>query len=317
MDQVKSGVFAIVMACTIWGLSPLYYKLLSDVPPLELLAHRTLWSAVLFTGVLALGGRLGDLRRGFGDPKVLRVLAIAAGFVSINWFVFIFAIQIGRATEASLGYYIFPLVAVAIGIVVFKEPAGRTRLVAFALAALGVGVLAVGLGAMPWISLVLAFSFGIYGALKKTVDMPPVASVTIEVLVLAPPALAFLAWLHAGPAGGHFGQDIRHSALLIASGPITAVPLMLFAHATRRVSLATVGLVQYLNPTLQFLCAIAIFREPFGSVHMLAFALIWTALAIYSAHAWRQEKARRRASIVAATLGHTVTKSRSEASAKP
>ena len=306
MTEATKGVAAMIGACTIWGLSALYYKLLAHVPPLEVLSHRTLWSLVFFAAVLALQGRLHMVARLAASRAALPV-AFAAVMISTNWFLFIFSIQVERATEASLGYYIFPLVAVLLGMIAFGETLGRGRALAVALAATAVVVLAAGLGAAPWISLALAFTFGFYGLMKKRVAAGPVVSVTTEVLILAPLALIWLAGVHmAGWGGltgrtlGIYGSDMGTSLLLMLSGPLTATPLILFSYATRRVAMATVGLVQYLNPTLQFLVAVLVFAEPFTTWHAIAFPLIWTALAIYSGDNLRQERAARRRAASAA-----------------
>jgi chloramphenicol-sensitive protein RarD len=315
MGEPARGVAAMVAACTIWGLSALYYKLLDHVPPLEVLAHRTLWSLAFFAGVLALQGRLSGLLAAIDRPaKAARIFA-AALFISCNWFLFIFSVQTGRATEASLGYYVFPLVAVLLGRVAFGERLGPRQWLAVALAAVAVTVLALGNGVAPWIALGLAGSFGLYGLMKKRLAVGPVTSVTAEVLLLAPIALAVL-WT-VGRDGGAFGASAGDSLLLMLSGPLTAIPLMLFAYAARRVAYATVGLVQYLNPTLQFLVAVSVFGEAFGPYDAIAFPLIWAALAIYSLATLAREKAARRASSVSSAEPVGVTSPRSEGAAKP
>ncbi len=324
MTDAARGVAAMVGACLIWGLSPIYFKALAHVPPLELLSHRTLWSALFFLGVLALQRRLGVLGAALGSPAGAARILAAALAIATNWFIFIFAIQAGRATEASLGYYIFPLVAVVIGVFAFGERPRPAQWGAVALAALAVLVLTWGQGAAPWIALCLSVSFGLYGLAKKRLAVGPVVSVTGEVLLLSPLALLVLGLVHGGlwPLGvpgqaGHFGGDTATTLLLAAAGPITATPLILFSYATRRISLGTVGLVQYLNPTLQFTVAVVIFAEPFGPFHAIAFPLIWTALALYTASALRAEKAARRASMAAAAVGAVPMNARSEGSAKP
>jgi chloramphenicol-sensitive protein RarD len=280
------------------------------VPPLEVLAHRTVWAAVFFGLVLALQRRGAEMRAALAAPRVWAVLAAAAVFISANWFGFIHAIQVGRALEASLGYYTFPLVAVALGYLVLGERYSRLQSVAIGLAVLAVLVLTLGLGAAPWIALLLAGTFGGYGLLKNRIGLGPVVSVFFETALLAPFALVWLGGLHAGlwgdPSGrpgGFFGTDAGASALLVLSGPMmTGGPLILFAYAARRVRLATLGLVQYLNPTLQFLVAVGIFGEPFTRWHAIAFPLIWTGLAIYSRESWRGARARQSRSISAGTV---------------
>lgn len=316
MTEAGKGVAALVAACTVWGLSGLYYKLLAHVPPIEILAHRTLWSLVFFTLVLLAQGRLSQLGAALGSPRAVGIVLFAALMISTNWFVFILSIQIGRATEASLGYYLFPLVAVGIGRVIFGERLSRMQATAVALAALAVTVLTLGLGAAPWIALVLSMSFGLYGLVKKQLSAGPVVSVTAEVLLLSPIALVVLLLAHQG-TGGAYGADLTDSLLLMFSGILTAGPLMLFSYASKRVRMGTVGLVQYINPTLQFLVAVMIFSEPFSTWHLVAFALIWSALALYSVSSVSLERAARRARVNASTLSTTVMNPAKDGSAKP
>ena len=282
MSEVKKGVLAMVVACIVWGLSPLYYKLLVSVPPIELLSHRTIWSLVLFALVLFIQGRLRGALGVLGNRKIMATLFIAALMIAFNWFVFIYSIQINRATESSLGYFIFPLVSVIFGVVLFREKLGRAQMFAVMLAAVAVLILTYGLGQAPWIALSVSVSFGIYGVIKKSLSIPAIVTVTLEVLLLSPIALMILYLHHASDSGGQFGQSLSVSLLLILSGPMTATPLILFSYATRRVALATVGILQYINPSLQFLCATVLFLEPLSLWHAIAFPLIWAALALYS-----------------------------------
>lgn len=316
MTEAGKGVVALVATCTVWGLSGLFYKLLANIPPIEILAHRTIWSLVFFSLVLLVQGRLGQMRAALGSPRAVLIVAFTALMISINWFVFILSIQIGQATEASLGYYMFPLVAVGIGRVVFGERLSRMQAIAVALAVLAVVVLTLGLGVAPWIALVLSVSFGLYGLMKKRLSAGPVVSVTAEVLVLSPIAMVVLALAHCG-GGGAFGADLTDSLLLMFSGILTASPLMMFSYASKRVRMGTVGLVQYINPTLQFLVAVLIFAEPFSGWHLVAFVLIWGALALYSAASVSIERAARRARVSASTLSTTVMNPAKDGSAKP
>lgn len=316
MTEARKGVLAMIGAAVIWGLSPLYYKLLTHVPPLEVLAHRTFWSLILFAGLLAMQGRLVEVGRALRGWRRAGLIAVASLMISTNWFLFIYATQVDRVTETSLGYYIFPLVAVMIGRFAFGEQLGSAQWAAVGLAALAVAILTWGLGGLPWISLTLAVTFGLYGAIKKTLPVGPMVSVTCEVLVLAPVSLGVLLWVQA-QGQGVFGQSGRDTVLLLASGPITALPLILFSYAARRASMATVGLLQYINPTLQFLCAVAIFAEPFTPWHQAAFPLIWVALAIYSLAALRQDRAARRRVMASSALSAQVRNPDSDASAKP
>lgn len=278
-----------VAAAVIWGLSPIFYKALTHVPAPEVLAHRTGWSFVFFAGVLVVQGRLGEIRVALGSWRKVGVIALASVMISANWFLFILSIQIGKATEASLGYYIFPLVAVLVGRFGFGERLARAQWLAVALAALAVAVLTVGLGVAPWIALVLASTFGLYSGIKKGLAVGPVVSVTCETLFFLPIGLSILMLQH-GAGQGAFGREVWDSALLILSGPMTALPLILFSYAARRTSMATVGLLQYINPTLQFLIAVTLFGEPFTLWHQMAFVLIWGALVIFSVASLRQAR---------------------------
>lgn len=313
MSQTMRGLVAMIAVSAIWGVIPLYYHLLAHVPPLEILSHRTLWSFLFFGAVLAAQHRLGAV------PWLLRgrsawVVAIGALMISTNWFVFILAIQIGKVVESSLGYYIFPLVAVSLGVVFLGERLSRGQVWAVGLAALAVVVLTLGLGVAPWIALILAFSFGLYGLVKKQLSAGPVVSVTAEVALLAPLALVWLAGLHSGlwqdgsgRAGAVFGRDWVTTALLMLSGPLTAGPLILFSYASRRITLSSVGLIQYINPTLQFLCAVLVLGEGITPWHGVAFTLIWAALALYTLESWRQDRASRNAARSAGTSPTTLT----------
>ena len=282
MTEIQKGVLAMVVACLIWGLSPLYYKLLVSVPPIELLSHRTIWSMVLFSLILLMQGRLQGSFKVLQDKKIAAILLIAALMIAFNWFVFIYSIQVNRATESSLGYFIFPLVSVVFGVVLFRENLSPTQISAVMLAAAAVIILTFGLGQVPWIALSVSVSFGIYGVIKKSLSIPAIVTVTLEVLLLSPIALMILYLHHASDSGGQFGQSLSVSLLLVLSGLMTATPLILFSYATRRVELATVGILQYINPSLQFLCATVLFLEPLSIWHAFAFPLIWIALALYS-----------------------------------
>jgi chloramphenicol-sensitive protein RarD len=316
MTPRTTGIIAITGACVIWGLSPLYYKLLAHVPPLELLAHRTLWSLVGFAGLLVLQGRLGRIRAALASRRDALTLTVAALLISANWFLFIFSVQVGRVTETSMGYYMQPLLVVLLGVFVLKERLGGAQWLAIGLAAAGVAQLTWGLGQAPWISLTLATTFALYGLLKKRLAVGAVVSVTTEVLILAPLAVGWLVWVHL-QGGGLFGTEAYTTALLLLSGVLTALPLILFSAGAQRVSMVTLGLVQYLNPTMQFVCAAVIFAEPLTGWHVTAFAMIWTALAIYTAVTLTQERARRRMAMTAPAEAPVWTKSSSERSANP
>jgi chloramphenicol-sensitive protein RarD len=281
MTEHLKGAIAMIAACTIWGLSAIYYKQLSETPPIEVLCHRTLWSVVVFTLFLRLQNRLEELKIVFRNRKLVQTLFWAAAMISTNWFFFIWSVHNDRATEASFGYYIFPLVAVVFGLFFFNERLSLMKWISVVLATIAVLILAISQNILPFIALVLSISFGIYGMLKKQISLGPVLSVTSEVILLLPVALILLLYWHLDGSGS-FGTNITTTSLLIFSGPMTAVPLMLFSYAARRVQMTSLGIIQYLNPSLQFFVAIFIFLEPFGLWHAVAFGLIWLALFMYS-----------------------------------
>ena len=297
MSEGRKGVLAMVAATPVWGLSGLYFKALAAVPPLEMLSHRTLWS-VVFLGTVLLVQRDGRaLAALFRKPRLVGLLAVSAALIAANWLLFIHSVQTGQALEASLGYYVFPLCAVALGYLVLGERFTPVQRLAIGLAVTAVVVLAAGLGAAPWIALTLAATFSLYGLIKARIPRGSLLTVLVETLLLAPLALVWLWGVHRlgwhdidGRAGGLFGSGLRTSLLLLCSGLLTGGPLLLFSYAAQRLPYATVGLLQYLNPTLQFAVAVAVFGEPFTPWHAFAFALIWTGLALYS---W--ESLRRRA----------------------
>ena len=281
MTEANKGVAAIVAACLIWGGVTLYYHALAHVPPLEMMAHRTLWTAVCFAGLLAVQGRLGEVAALWRGPERASVM-LSSAFIAVNWFLFIWAVGGGHAVEASLGYYIYPLVSSVIGVVVFRERPVVLQVVAVGLALVAVLVLTVGLGVAPWVALTLASSFAGYAAVKKGLRVGAVVSVTMEVLLLCPFAVAVLIWTE-WHGGGWFLRDGLHTAVLPLAGVISGGPLILFSYGAARVRLVTSGLVQYLNPTLQFVSAVVVMGEPVTLWHGVALALIWLALALYTA----------------------------------
>jgi len=275
---------AALAAFCIWGLAPLYFRAIGTVPPFEIVAHRVLWSAILLAGLIALLPFTGGFARVRGvlvQPRLLGLLAFTALLTGSNWLVFIWAIDAGRLLEASLGYFINPLVSVALGALFLRERLRPLQAAAVAIACAGVGWRVWQLGSLPWIALFLAGTFGLYGLLRKRAPVEAASGLFIETLLVAPLALAWLVWV--GQQGGlSFGSGARTDWLLPLTGVITAVPLMLFAVGARRLPLATVGFLQYLAPSLNFLVAVLVFREPLDATQLVGFALIWFALAVYS-----------------------------------
>jgi chloramphenicol-sensitive protein RarD len=275
---------------TLWGVLPLYIHLLKAVPALQVLAHRVLWSlALLVVLILVLRRARGIIAAARG--RTLLILVGSALMIGINWIVYIWAVQNGHVLEASLGYFINPLVNVALGFAFLGERLRRLQAGAIAIAAAGVIILAASGGGALWLSLLLALSFGFYGLLRKVAAIDALGGLTVETLLLAPLSVAVL--LHAGQSGTTaFGQSTHLDILLALAGVVTAAPLLLFAAAARRLPLATLGLLQYIAPTLQFAEAVLIFGEPVGTVHIVTFVLIWTGCALYAFDAVRAARAK-------------------------
>lgn len=292
-SELRLGLLSGFGAYLLWGGLPLYFRLLDHIGPVEMLAHRILWglpTALLF---ITAARRWKDLRAAL-TPRRLGYLSISSALIATNWLVYIWAVSAERVTEASLGYFINPLVSVLIGMVFFSETLRRAQWIAIAIAACGVGVLTWELGRLPWVSLVLCFSFATYGAVRKTINVDSRIGFAVETALLFPVALVWLSWFQQTDGGGWLGDGIWLDWLLPLAGPITAVPLILFALAAKRLKLATIGMMQYLTPTLQFLIAVLIFREPFGPVDAVAFGLIWTALAVFTIDSLMGERKARR-----------------------
>ena len=281
-DGTFSGVLYALAAFGIWGLSPIYFKSLGHLPATEVLAHRVVWATVLLVAVLWLQRRGLELIRELLSWRRVGFYLVTALLVSTNWLIFIWSIQNDRLLEASLGYYINPLVNVLLGTVFLRERLNRWQIVAVALAAAGVMNLVLGYGKFPWVALTLAFSFGFYGLLRKKAGMDAILGLTVETLLLVPAALLFLGWLAFQGSAAFAHAGAKTDVLLIFAGVITAVPLVCFLQAARRLKLTTVGLMQYLAPTLNLLLAVLAYYEPFTTAHLITFVCIWIALAIYS-----------------------------------
>jgi chloramphenicol-sensitive protein RarD len=263
-----------------WGLFPLYWKMLSGVPALEVVAHRTAWGLVAAAALVTLRSRWSDARAVLSLPRTMLTLSASAALIAVNWLLYIWAVIHDHVTEASLGYYVNPLVNVLLGVIVLRESLTRAQWIAVALAAAGVAVLTAAHGRLPWIALALAVTFGLYGLVRKTVAADALTGLLWETAILAPLALSLLAVLAARGVGVFSAGHPRASLLLALGGLVTAVPLVLFAHGARALPLSTLGLIQYLSPSLQFLLAVFLYREPFTAAHAVTFACIWTALGI-------------------------------------
>jgi chloramphenicol-sensitive protein RarD len=271
-----------------WGLFPAFFPLLKPAGAFEVLAHRIIWTLVFMAVVLLTAG-LWRALRGI-DRRTWLLLAAASALVSVNWVIYIYAVNNGHVVDAALGYFINPLVSVALGVVIFAERLNRAQVLALAVAVAAVVVLAVEVGAPPWIALGLAFSFGLYGLVKKIVPTDPRLSVAVESALAAPFALVYLVIITLGGDGHLLGHGAGHIALTVLCGPVTAIPLLLFAAAAQRLPLVTLGLLQYLTPAMQMTWGVVVGHEPMPSARWLGFALIWVALVIFTADAVRRTR---------------------------
>ena len=283
----RSGMLFGVGAFTWWGLCPGFFPLLLPAGSLEVLAHRIVWSAVCLAVVLAVTRRFGDLRRLTGRTWLL--LLAASALIAANWGVYIFAATHGHVVDAALGYFINPLVTVALGVVVFRERIGRWQLVALVIAVAAVVVLTTGVGAPPYIAAALAVTFALYGLVKKVVVADPRVSVAVEAFLALPLAGGYLITLEVLGHGHFVNHGALHTVLLLLAGPITAVPLLLFAAAAQRLPLVTMGLLFYLNPALQMAWGVLIGHEPMPAARWIGFGLIWVALAVMTMDALRRK----------------------------
>lgn len=290
---VRLGFFAALGAYLIWGSLPLYIRAMNHVSAFELLAHRIIWSVPTAIVLIAVAANWRDVRAAFSGSN-LKWLALSGILIGANWSTYIWAVNADRAMEASLGYFINPLMNVLLGMVIFSEKLRRAQWVAVLIAAAGVAVIAFAFGRVPWVALVLCVTFGAYSVIRKQVAIDSRAGFLVEVALLAPVALVWLTWFANQPGGRWMGEGGTDVFLLMAAGPITAVPLILFALAAKRLKLSTIGMMQYIGPTIQFLIALLVFREGFSTLHAIGFAGIWTALVIFTADSLMGEaKARR------------------------
>ena len=287
MLAMNAGILYALGAYLSWGLFPLYFRQIAAIPALQIVAHRTLWSLAFVAVVLVVSRNLGWLRG--VSAATWRRFALSALLIAINWLTYVWAVGHGHVLDASLGYFINPLVNVALGFAVLHERPRPVQWLAVGLAAFGVLWLTLAAGRLPWVALVLAFSFGFYGLMRKTATLGAIEGLTLETLILAPLAAAGLIWWSQD--GSMASQTAVDWAWLIGTGPVTAGSLLLFAAGARRIPLATLGLVQYVSPSLQFLLGVFLFREPMDAGRLVAFGFIWSALAVYSAEGlWRSRR---------------------------
>lgn len=291
-DERKVAIIYIVFAYTIWGLLPIYWKWLDAVPPSEILAHRMIWAFVFMIVFVLLRRQwkpfIQTCKSLLKEKKKLLGLFIASTVISVNWFTFIWAVNNEFVVQASLGYYINPLVSILLGIIILKERLTRTQLMAFGIATFAVIFLTINLGVFPWISFILAFSFATYGLIKKIIGVDPIFGLTIETIMITPVAFIYL-MMQPTNAIAEEGVFSLHFILLAGAGIATAVPLIFFNFGAPKLPLATIGFLQYIAPTLMLLIGVLMYKEPFTIYHLIAFTLIWTALLIYM----KKEKPKR------------------------
>lgn len=280
-DDSFAGVLYGLAAYGWWGFAAIYFKLVKAVPPLEILAHRVVWSVLILAGLITTLRRWSAIRGVMRSRASLLWLCASTLLIAVNWYTFIWAVTRNHMLDASLGYFINPLVSVVLGYLFFAERLRMWERVSITLAAAAVLWLTFAAGIVPWIALVLALTFGLYGLVRKKAGIASIEALTIETALLLPVAILYLGWLREDGRLA-FGQSAGLDLLLVAAGPVTALPLLWFASAVQRLRLATIGLLQYIAPTLQFVLAVAIYREPFSGARMIAFVLIWVAVAIYS-----------------------------------
>ncbi|MBN7768705.1 EamA family transporter RarD [Marinobacter daepoensis] len=285
LDETPKGVAYGLGAYILWGCFPLYFALFDGIPAWEVLTHRVIWSCLFLAVVISLFKRWPPVISALREPRKLGFVFACAVFIALNWGVYIYAVETRQVLQASLGYFLTPLVNIALGLLILGERISRTQAAAVGLAAVAILYQLFLLGEVPWITLLLAFSFGTYGLTRKKVALDGLSGLFVETLLLLPLGLLALAWLSMLGAS-HFSDTPSGALLLLSSGVVTAIPLLAFAGAARRLTLSTVGFLMYINPTIQFLIALLVFEEPLGQETLMSFVMIWVALALYSWSAW-------------------------------
>ena len=289
----RAGLLFGLGAYLLWGVMPLYFKALAHVSALEIVAHRVIWSLAFLAALATIWRRWPAIRAALATGRVLTTLIVTTLLIGINWLTFIYAVVSGHVLEGSLGYYLNPLVNVLLGVVLLKERLTRAQAFATFLAGAGVAVLAAGAGSGLWISLTLASSFALYGFLRKVVAVDSLEGLTIETAILAPFAMGWLLWLSRQGGSAFAAVSLSTDLLLVLGGAVTAIPLLMFTAAARRLPYSTLGFLQYIAPSLQFLLAVLAFGEPLTTAHIVCFAAIWTALAIFSFEGFRSARRER------------------------
>ena len=286
------GIIYAIGAYVAWGLFPIYWKLLTHVPALQLLGHRILWSFILLVGIILLTRRWADFRSRI-TPKMLRIYLAAALLIGVNWLTYVWAINAGFIIETSLGYFINPLLSVLLGVIFFRERLRPLQWIPILLAAAGVLYLTLSYGSLPWIALTLAVTWGFYGLVKKAAPLGSLYGVALETGILFLPALGFLIFADLSGSGVFLHTGIRIDLLLAGAGVVTTIPLLMFASAAQRISLSMIGILQYISPTMQFLIGFLVYHESFSKSRMIGFGIIWLALIVF----WLENNLARQRSI--------------------
>lgn len=288
-DQSSLGLFYAMGAYLIWSGLPFYMKVVDHISPFEVVAHRIIWSIPVAMVLLIIMGRTSDIVPALSKPKTLMLIGLSAMFITFNWTTYVWAVMAERTLETALGYYINPLVNVLAGYFLLNEKLKPAQWVAVSLATIAVIIITISTGVIPWVALVLAFSFASYGYIRKTVDLGPAQGFFLEVIILAILAVPFVTWLQV-KGEGHFFASFDDGLLLMLAGPLTAIPLILFASGARRLRFSTVGILQYIIPTNLFFISVFIFHEPFNHWQLIAFVFIWAAVILYS---WSSMRSRQ------------------------
>jgi len=299
--QHLSGVLAAAFAFVAWGLLPVYWKAMAAAPAFEIICHRVVWSLGCTALLLLPRGGLAEVRAALASPRDLRLLTVSSSIIGINWFLYVWSVNSGQVLEASLGYYLNPLVNVIFGVLFFRDRLRPIQVLAVALAAAGVAVRIIALGRPPWLALGMALTFGLYGMVRKLMRVDALPGLFVETGVLTLPAAGYLAWLWLHGQGAFLRLGAGMDLLLAGAGAVTTLPLLAFTFGARRITLTTLGVVQYLSPTGMFLLGVLAYGEPFGPSHAITFGLIWAGVILYTAEgAWRMRMERRRTTAGAA-----------------
>ncbi len=294
---MKKGVWFALAAYMIWGLFPVYWKWLHQVPAVQLLGHRVVWSFVVLAFAIGLTRQWRALRAAAFRRRVLLIYLVAAILISINWLTYLLAVNSGFVVEASLGYFINPLISVLLGVVVLRERLRPLQWVPIGLAAVGVVYFSLAYGSVPWYAITLALSFGLYGLVKKTAPLNSLYGMTLETALMLVPALAYLLYTEASHQGAFLHTNLTITLLLVGGGLVTTVPLLLFGSAAQRIPLALLGVLQYINPTLQFLLGTLVYHEPFSASRLIGFSIVWAALILYGVEGLVAFRSRQAAAV--------------------